>query len=127
MDNITEKQNSKSENLNHLEVIDILEIINIEDQEVASKVYEILPRINFLILDIIEKMNKGGRIFYIGCGTSGRLGVLDASECTPTFGTEDDLVQGIIAGGYKALSKSVENAEDSYNGGFNIINEKKNK
>ena len=70
-------------------------------------------------------MNKGGRIFYIGCGTSGRLGVLDASECPPTFGTEDDLVQGIIAGGYKALSKSVENAEDSYNDGFNIINEKK--
>ena len=71
MDNITEKQNSKSENLNHLEIIEILEIINTEDQEVASKVHEILPRINFLILDVIEKMNKGGRIFYIGCGTSG--------------------------------------------------------
>ena len=110
MDNITEKQNSKSENLNHLEIIKILEIINTEDQGVASRVHEILPRINLLILDIIEKMNKGGRIFYIGCGTSGRLGVLDASECPPTFGTDDDLVQGIIAGGYKALSKSVENA-----------------
>jgi len=125
MDNITEKQNSKSENLNNLEIIEILEIINIEDQEVAIRVHGILPKINLLILDIVEKMNKGGRIFYIGCGTSGRLGVLDASECPPTFGTEDDLVQGIIAGGYKALSKSVENAEDSYNDGFNIINEKK--
>ena len=125
MDNITEKQNSKSENLNHLEIIEILEIINTEDQEVATRVHEILPKINLLILDIVEKMNKGGRIFYIGCGTSGRLGVLDASECPPTFGVGDNLVQGVIAGGYKALSQSVENAEDSYNDGFNIINEKK--
>jgi len=125
MDNVTEKQNSKSENLDQLEIIEILDIINREDQKVAISVSSILPKINFLILDIIKKMKKGGKIFYIGCGTSGRLGVLDASECPPTFGVEHDLVQGVIAGGYKALRKSVENAEDSYDDGFNIINEKK--
>ena len=125
MDNVTEKQNSKSENLDQLEIIEILDIINREDQKVAISVSRILPKINFLILDIIKKMKKGGKIFYIGCGTSGRLGVLDASECPPTFGVEHDLVQGVIAGGYKALRKSVENAEDSYDDGFNIINEKK--
>ena len=125
MENVTEKQNSKSENLDQLESIEILDIINREDQKVAISVSRILPKINFLILDIIKKMKKGGKIFYIGCGTSGRLGVLDASECPPTFGVEHDLVQGVIAGGYKALRKSVENAEDSYDDGFNIINEKK--
>ena len=125
MDNVTEKQNSKSENLDQLEIIEILDIINREDQKVAISVSSILPKINFLILDIIKKMKKGGKILYIGCGTSGRLGVLDASECPPTFGVEHDLVQGVIAGGYKALRKSVENAEDSYDDGFNIINEKK--
>ena len=125
MENVTEKQNSKSENLDQLESIEILDIINREDQKVAISVSSILPKINFLILDIIKKMKKGGKIFYIGCGTSGRLGVLDASECPPTFGVEHDLVQGVIAGGYKALRKSVENAEDSYDDGFNIINEKK--
>jgi len=125
MDNVTEKQNSKSKNLDQLEIVEILDIINREDQKVAISVSRILPKINFLILDIIKKMKKGGKIFYIGCGTSGRLGVLDASECPPTFGVEHDLVQGIIAGGYKALRKSVENAEDSYDDGFNIINEKK--
>ena len=75
-------------------------------------------------MDIIKKIKRGGRIFYVGCGTSGRLGVLDASECPPTFGVEDDLVQGIIAGGYKALSKSIENAEDSFDDGYSIINKK---
>tara|TARA_Y100001970_G_scaffold23435_1_gene27544 strand:- start:21523 stop:22395 length:873 start_codon:yes stop_codon:yes gene_type:complete len=124
MDNITEKQNSKSEKLNQLDPIEILRIINDEDKKVAVRVSEILPEINYLILDIIKKMKKGGRLFYVGCGTSGRLGVLDASECPPTFGVEHDLVQGIIAGGYKALSKSIENAEDSFNDGFNIISKK---
>ena len=124
MDNITEKQNSKSEKLNQLDPIEILRIINDEDKKVAARVSEILPEINYLILDIIKKMKKGGRLFYVGCGTSGRLGVLDASECPPTFGVEHDLVQGIIAGGYKALSKSIENAEDSFNDGFNIISKK---
>ena len=124
MDNITEKQNSKSEKLNQLDSIEILKIINNEDKKIANRVSSLLPEINSLVLDIIKKIKKGGRIFYIGCGTSGRLGVLDASECPPTFGVDHDLVQGIIAGGYKALSKSVENAEDSFDDGFNIINKK---
>ena len=124
MDNITEKQNSKSENLNNLEVSEILDIINNEDQKISEKVAEILPDIEHLVLDIITNFNNGGRLFYIGCGTSGRIGVLDASECPPTFGVEDDLVQGIIAGGDRALRKSVENAEDSYNNGSYIIKKK---
>jgi len=125
MDNITEKQNSKSENLNQLEVIDILDLINKEDRIIAQSVSSIMPQISFLIIDIISKMKKNGRLFYVGCGTSGRLGVLDASECPPTFGVPDDMVQGVIAGGYKALSKSVENAEDSYEDGYKIISERK--
>ncbi len=125
MDNITEKQNSKSENLNQLEVIDILDLINKEDRKIAQSVSSIMPKISYLIIDIISKMKENGRLFYVGCGTSGRLGVLDASECPPTFGVEDDMVQGIIAGGYKALSKSVENAEDSYEDGYKIIDERK--
>ena len=125
MDNITEKQNSKSENLNQLEVIDILDLINKEDRKIAQSVSSIMPKISYLIIDIISKMKENGRLFYVGCGTSGRLGVLDASECPPTFGVADDMVQGIIAGGYKALSKSVENAEDSYEDGYKIIDERK--
>ena len=125
MDNITEKQNSKSENLNQLEVIDILDLINKEDRKIAQSVSSIMPKISYLIIDIISKMKENGRLFYVGCGTSGRLGVLDASECPPTFGVPDDMVQGIIAGGYKALSKSVEDAEDSYEDGYKIISERK--
>ena len=125
MDNITEKQNSKSKNLNKLEIFEILDIINKEDQSISNKVLEILTDIELLISDILINMDKGGRIFYVGCGTSGRLGVLDASECPPTFGVKHDLVQGIIAGGYEALSKSIENAEDSYDDGFNVIKNRK--
>ena len=86
--------------------------MNYEDAQIALSVKPILPEIEKLILKILAKVKSGGRLFYIGCGTSGRLGVLDASECPPTFSTSPDLIQGIIAGGKSALYRSVEGAED---------------
>ena len=125
MDNITEKQNSKSEKLNQLNSLSILNLINDEDSKITSSIKKSIPKINFLIKDIIKKMKNNGRLFYVGCGTSGRLGVLDASECPPTFGVSKDTVQGIIAGGDLALKESIENAEDSLIDGLKIIKEKK--
>ncbi len=87
--------------------------INQEDQKVANAVQQVLPSINQLINAILPKMKAGGRLFYIGAGTSGRLGVLDASECPPTFGVHQNIVIGLIAGGDSALRNAVENAEDS--------------
>ncbi|NGZ90680.1 N-acetylmuramic acid 6-phosphate etherase [Psychroflexus maritimus] len=87
--------------------------INQEDQKVANAVQQVLPSINQLINAILPKMKLGGRLFYIGAGTSGRLGVLDASECPPTFGVDKNKVLGLIAGGDVALRDAVENAEDS--------------
>lgn len=99
----------------HLEqklVREILEDINTEDQKVALAVREAIPQIEKLALAIVDKMMAGGRLFYIGAGTSGRLGVLDASECPPTYGVPKGLVIGLIAGGDTALRNSVEKAED---------------
>jgi len=100
---------------NHLEkmsTVDLLNNINKEDQTVAITIQKKIHEINILVDIIVSKMKNGGRLFYIGAGTSGRLGVLDASECPPTFGVSDDWVIGIIAGGDGALRKAVENAED---------------
>jgi N-acetylmuramic acid 6-phosphate etherase len=102
----------------HLELkstSELLEDINNEDQKVAIAVRLALPQIALLVDTIVEKMSVGGRLFYIGAGTSGRLGVLDASECPPTYGVPRDWVIGLIAGGDSALRNSVENAEDSTN------------
>ena len=92
---------------------DLLKIIN-KDQTVANNVKEAIPQIDKLVKKIVKQLNKNGRLFYIGSGTSGRLGVVDASECPPTFGVDYDLVIGIIAGGDKAIKKSIENAEDDF-------------
>ncbi|MDB5031536.1 N-acetylmuramic acid 6-phosphate etherase [Mucilaginibacter sp.] len=103
---------------NHLEqmsVAEILQHINYEDQTVAVSVSKALPQIEKLITVITARMKVGGRLFYIGAGTSGRLGVVDASECPPTFGVPFDLVVGIIAGGDGAIRKAVEFAEDDIN------------
>ena len=116
-DKITEK----SSNYNHLEnktVKDLVSIINKEDQSVAKSVSKNLNKIEKLINNIEPKMHKGGRLFYIGAGTSGRLGILDASECPPTFGVSDEIVIGLIAGGDKAIRKSQEFAEDSLEQGW---------
>ena len=108
---ITESD-SNYDNLEKKSVNRLLEIINLEDQTVAISVKKVIPKIKKLIDKIIYQLDKGGRLFYIGSGTSGRLGVVDASECPPTFGVSTGLIVGIIAGGDKAIRKSIENAED---------------
>ncbi len=100
--------------LEKMTVRELLENINKEDQTVYSAVREVIPQIEILVDQIIIRMRKGGRIFYIGAGTSGRLGILDASEIPPTFGVPYNLVIGLIAGGDVAIRKAVESAEDNY-------------
>ncbi len=109
----TTEQSSKYEQLEHMSVADLLANINNEDKTVPFAVEKALPQIETLVTQVVEKMKRGGRLFYIGAGTSGRLGIVDASECPPTFGVPYDWVNGIIAGGDKAIRKAVENAEDS--------------
>ncbi len=111
MDRTTEKD-SYYNNLEKMSVREILQNINKEDQAVPLAVAKVLPQIEALATITAAKMKAGGRLFYIGAGTSGRLGVVDASECPPTFGVPFDWVVGIIAGGDKAIRKAVEFAED---------------
>lgn len=103
-------------NYNHLEkmtVNELLKNINSEDKTIPFAVEKVIPSIEKIVTSIVERMKLGGRLFYIGAGTSGRLGILDASECPPTFGVSHDLIIGIIAGGDTAIRKAVEFAEDS--------------
>ena len=109
----TTEEDSLYPNLSELSVAEILEAINREDQKVALAVKDQLKAISALVEAVAEAMEKGGRLFYIGAGTSGRLGILDASECPPTYGVPYDLVTGIIAGGDGAIRKAVEFAEDN--------------
>ncbi len=109
----TTEQSSKYEHLEKMSVKELIYNINQEDQTVPLAVEKALPQIETLVNEIVAKMKLGGRLFYIGAGTSGRLGILDASECPPTFGVPFDLVVGIIAGGDTAIRKAVENAEDN--------------
>lgn len=114
---ITE-QSSLYNDLENKTVRELLEDINREDQKVSFAVNRCIPRIEKLVEAIVERMKRGGRLFYIGAGTSGRLGVLDASEVPPTFGMPDTFVIGIIAGGEKALRQPVESAEDQMEQGW---------
>ena len=114
---ITE-QSSLYDNLENMSVTEILTNINREDQKVAIAVEKMIPQIDKLVNEIIVRMQKGGRIFYMGAGTSGRLGVLDASEIPPTFGMDNGHVIGLIAGGDKALRNPVEKAEDNLEKGW---------
>ena len=109
---LTTESNSHYDNLDKMTVGELLANINNEDKTVPLAVEKALPELEALIEQIVPRMEKGGRLFYIGAGTSGRLGVVDASECPPTYGVPFDLVVGIIAGGDKAIRKAVENAED---------------
>ena len=111
----TTEQSSKYEHLEKMSVQELLSNINQEDKTVPLAVEKALPQIEALVAQTVAKMKLGGRLFYIGAGTSGRIGVVDASECPPTFGVPFDLVNGIIAGGDKAIRKAVENAEDDTN------------
>lgn len=108
----TEQRNDASADIDSKSVLEIAGIINSEDKKVPFAVEKILPQIAALAGDIAAAFRKGGRLIYIGAGTSGRLGVLDASECPPTYGVPPEMVQGLIAGGREALTKSVESAED---------------
>lgn len=111
----TTEQSSHYDSLEKMSVHDLLTNINNEDKTVPFAVEIALPQIENLVTKIVEKLKLGGRLFYIGAGTSGRLGIVDASECPPTFGVSFDLVNGIIAGGDKAIRRAVENAEDNHN------------
>ena len=114
----TTEANSKYNNLEKMTVSDLLININNEDKTVPFAIEKALPQIEILIKQIVTKLKKGGRIFYIGAGTSGRLGVVDASECPPTFGVDSNVVIGIIAGGDQAIRDAVEFAEDSTTEGW---------
>ena len=109
----TEQQNPRTKNIDGATALEIVKMINEEDQTVPKAVKKILPDIARAITVIAAHLSHGGRLFYIGSGTSGRLGILDASECPPTYNTDPALVQGIIAGGTPAIFKAQEGAEDS--------------
>ncbi len=109
---ITEQENPRTKNLSSAPVAEILRLMNDEDALVAPAVAEVLPQIAKAVEGIVARLRNEGRLFYIGTGTSGRLGVLDASECPPTFGVSPELVQGVIAGGYEACHRAVEASED---------------
>ncbi|WP_142783179.1 N-acetylmuramic acid 6-phosphate etherase [Changchengzhania lutea] len=115
------KTTEQDSHYNHLEAMNITELlkhINSEDQTVPMAVKKALPQIEALVNETVLKLKNGGRLFYIGAGTSGRLGILDASECPPTFGVSHNLVIGLLAGGDKAIRKAVEFAEDSLTQGW---------
>lgn len=109
---LTEQRNEASSSIDQLSTAEMLLVINREDAAVAAAVAEEVPHIAQAVDAVVAAMRNGGRLFYIGAGTSGRLGVLDASECPPTFNVPADWVQGIIAGGEKALSRATEASED---------------
>lgn len=117
----TEQRNPLSYRIDTKSTNEILTIINQEDHKVAGVVKTAIPQIANVVEDVIKAFNSGGHLYYIGAGTSGRLGVLDASECPPTFGVPLDLVTGIIAGGDKALKRSIENAEDNGEEGVQAV------
>ena len=117
----TEQVNNKSKGIDIKSTLDICNIINEEDKTVADAVSTALEPISLLIDEVVRSFKKGGRLIYIGAGTSGRLGVLDASECPPTFGVSPDMVVGLIAGGDVALRTAVENAEDDGEAGIQSL------
>jgi N-acetylmuramic acid 6-phosphate etherase len=112
MKKITESESNYNA-LESMSTFDLLNNMNLEDQKVAIAVQKVIPNIEAFVDAAFERLASGGRLFYIGAGTSGRLGIVDASECPPTFGVPFDLVNGIIAGGDKAIRRAVENAEDN--------------
>lgn len=109
----TETRNTQTMNLDELSASEVMTLMNQEDQKVAIAVEKELPMITKVVETITESFSKGGRLIYMGAGTSGRLGVLDAAECVPTFSVDPSMVQGLIAGGMKAMTVAVEGAEDS--------------
>lgn len=109
---VTESRNTASTNIDQLSTIDMLQVINNEDKQVPLAVEKVLPQVAQLVDKVAQAFLNGGRLIYVGAGTSGRLGILDASECPPTYGTPHEQVVGLIAGGHQAIFRAVENAED---------------
>jgi len=120
----TEQENPRTAQISSLSTEEILRLINKEDARVPEAVALVLPEITRAVNGIVERLEQGGRLFYIGTGTSGRLGVLDASECPPTFGVSPDLVQAIIAGGYDACYRAVEASEDDEEAGARDLDQR---
>ncbi|OCQ53379.1 N-acetylmuramic acid 6-phosphate etherase [Photorhabdus australis subsp. thailandensis] len=118
---VTESRNPASANIDTLPTLEMLKLINDEDKKVALAVEQTLPQIAETVDKIAEAFRQGGRLIYIGAGTSGRLGILDASECPPTYGTRPEQVVGLIAGGHQAILSAVENAEDNRQQGVNDL------
>src|ERR1043165_2471102 len=109
---LTEQENPRTAQISSLPTEEILRLMNEEDARVPEAVGRVLPEITKAVEGIVDRLANDGRLFYIGTGTSGRLGVLDAAECPPTFGVSPDLVQAVIAGGYEACHRAVEASED---------------
>lgn len=114
---LTEQPNPQTDHIDELPSAEIMALINQEDRRIAERIQPLIPVIAQAADLIVEAFQSGGRLFYVGAGTSGRLGILDASECPPTYGTPPSMVQGIIAGGFRAVKDPVEGAEDSEEAG----------
>lgn len=110
----TEKRNPQSMHLDEMSIREVLETMNKEDRSVPDSIAKELEHIEMVVKSVIQSFQEGGRLIYIGAGTSGRLGILDAVECVPTFGVSPETVQGFIAGGMKTFTVAVEGAEDSF-------------
>ncbi len=121
----TEQLNPNTSNIDQLTTLEALRVMNAEDRKVAEAVERALPAIAQAVDGIAERLARGGRLIYVGTGTSGRLGVLDAAECPPTFGVSPELVQGLIAGGYEACHKAVEASEDDQAAGATDLQARK--
>ncbi len=121
---ITEQENPNTRNLSELPLAEIVRLMNEEDSQIAPAVRLVLPAVEKATEGIVGRLSKGGRLFYIGTGTSGRLGVLDAAECPPTFGVAPELVQAVIAGGYEACYRAVEASEDDSDAGADDLRQR---
>ncbi len=119
---LTEQRNPRSLDIDQLATLDVLQIMNDEDATVAGAVRQALPDIARAVDALVERFRRGGRLIYVGAGTSGRLAVLDAAEAPPTFSTPPEMIQAIIAGGEAALTKAVEGAEDDWQAGYDSVN-----
>ena len=119
----TEQPHENTQNIDQLSSEQIMILINNEDSLITDAIRELIPLIARVADLVMEAFQKGGRLFYIGAGTSGRIGILDASECPPTYGTDPSMVQGLIAGGFRAVKEAIEGAEDSEELGEQDINE----
>ncbi len=121
---LTEQENPRTAQISQLPTLEVVRLMNEEDAGVAEAVGRVLPDVARAVDGIVERLRAGGHLFYIGSGTSGRLGVLDAAECPPTFGVSPELVQGIIAGGYEATYRAVEASEDDRSAGGHDLDER---